>query len=714
MTDYSKSTVAKLREVLKDRGIPTTGLTRKQQIIDRLEEDDRQKSGEEALAENNGEPPEVQLEKPQPIDSQEAVSHAQAQSAEEFVHESASEAAEAPSQDVPPISAPANVAEEEEMPAAPETASAPAAPAEMPPPSTLPETQTAQPPTDTQTSTLSLSQTPVPSHEPPIIEEAPNTLTRESTAQTSAADPMEVLEDSRKRKRRSGSPAEDEDEAVQKRLRQGQDETAEAVGLKEDHVGGLANGNQGPIVHSSEADEKMKGVAQRVEPSAGAVEGVMDTAKVNLVEDTESQSAASSEQELARDGALSALDAKDTPGHAAKGTEAARASANEVDIEMANVADSDARKSSKDARFTSLFSSTAHDEPITTAIDDDRTVAPALHPATRALYIRNFKRPLNPQQLRSHLVSLASPPSSSPNPDILQHFYLDPIRTHCLCLFASVSAASRVRSTLHDSVWPVEKTREALWADFVPDEKVEDWIKEEERAAQTSRMGRRWEVIYSDNTDGAIQAIFQEVGSSNGVPARRSSEQYPPARQSVPDAPRDHRGPDVEISGIHPSRLANLSNGSSHPPTTHHASPQRVPPPPTAPSRPTAPIEPPSKAFLSLDSLFPSTTAKPKLYYKPVSDSLAQQRLKEISTQTSRDYEPTAPRRGREETRRYTFEDGDLLADAGADRDFAGGGWGGTGTKPRGEGGFRGGGFRGDSYAGAAGRGGRGRARGWR
>jgi hypothetical protein len=41
MTDYNKQTVAQLRQLLKDRGIPSTGLTRKAQIVEKLEEADQ-------------------------------------------------------------------------------------------------------------------------------------------------------------------------------------------------------------------------------------------------------------------------------------------------------------------------------------------------------------------------------------------------------------------------------------------------------------------------------------------------------------------------------------------------------------------------------------------------------------------------------------------------------------------------------------------------
>jgi len=50
MTAYSDQTVANLRQLLKERGIPSTGLTRKAQIVERLEEWD-QTNNEESEAE---------------------------------------------------------------------------------------------------------------------------------------------------------------------------------------------------------------------------------------------------------------------------------------------------------------------------------------------------------------------------------------------------------------------------------------------------------------------------------------------------------------------------------------------------------------------------------------------------------------------------------------------------------------------------------------
>lgn len=71
MADYSKQTVAQLRLILKDRGIPSTGLTRKAQIIEKLEEadsalevDNAPKAGNEGA----GAPPDVARQADEEVD----------------------------------------------------------------------------------------------------------------------------------------------------------------------------------------------------------------------------------------------------------------------------------------------------------------------------------------------------------------------------------------------------------------------------------------------------------------------------------------------------------------------------------------------------------------------------------------------------------------------------------------------------------------------
>src|SRR5699024_11038730 len=105
---------------------------------------------------------------------------------------------------------------------------------------------------------------------------------------------------------------------------------------------------------------------------------------------------------------------------------------------------------------------------------------PALHAATEALYIGGLMRPLQPASLRNHLVSLASVPGTSPNADVILNYYLDNIKTHCFVSFANVSAASRVRSALHGTIWPNERNRKALFVDFIPPQKLQQWVETEE------------------------------------------------------------------------------------------------------------------------------------------------------------------------------------------------------------------------------------------
>lgn len=63
MADYNKQTVAQLRQLLKDRSIPSTGLTRKAQIIEKLEVADKS-SDDAPTTDSNGDAPEAVADAP--------------------------------------------------------------------------------------------------------------------------------------------------------------------------------------------------------------------------------------------------------------------------------------------------------------------------------------------------------------------------------------------------------------------------------------------------------------------------------------------------------------------------------------------------------------------------------------------------------------------------------------------------------------------------
>lgn len=179
----------------------------------------------------------------------------------------------------------------------------------------------------------------------------------------------------------------------------------------------------------------------------------------------------------------------------------------------------------RDARFKGLFNNgdtlpatepevaddardnAAHDD------DDEPPVKPSLHPATRAIYIRNLVRPINEPALRAHLISLATGPTASAPAALEQidSFFVDTVKSHALITFASITAATRVRVGVHGKVWPNDRTRKPLWVDFIPEEKVDSWV-------ETERAGGRWEVAYTvdPEVEGGCHVELVELGGGAG------------------------------------------------------------------------------------------------------------------------------------------------------------------------------------------------------
>jgi hypothetical protein len=152
---------------------------------------------------------------------------------------------------------------------------------------------------------------------------------------------------------------------------------------------------------------------------------------------------------------------------------------------------------------------------------------------------------LNRHELQDYLTSLATPPSQSPDSHIIESFFLDLICTHVFVKFANMSAASRVRNSLHGRTWPEERARQALWADFVPEEKVEDWIAEEQDAATGGRgRGKKWEIEYGYDDDRNVTATLQEAIA---VPAQASRSSTGLGAPTGPRADRE-RGGDQGVS----------------------------------------------------------------------------------------------------------------------------------------------------------------------
>ena len=412
----------------------------------------------------------------------------------------------------------------------------------------------------------------------------------------------EVSEDSRKRKRRSQSPPPSSVENTQKRLKA--DNCRPLVELPEDiiveHTGTEENDAwlQRDPTNAQESDARTNGHTYASGESEG-IKAITCTTVGQIDSDNSIQ------HPQIEDSALSEM-----------GTPKEKIAA---PTQIQNV-ESPVNPLPPDTRFKNLFTAPANLGPASQQLDlpdaEDKTVSPAVHPATSALYIRELMRPLKIESLRDHLVALATPPDTTVSPDIVTDFFLDSVRTHCLVGFENISAASRVRSGLHDRVWPDERDRRQLWVDFVPEEKLKKWIDVEQTAGTgRGQPSKRWEVVYEDEGDG-IKAYLQEAGSNGGA-FRAAQSSRMDTRESLRVAPPS--GP--RISGSEPqSSQTKLDSG---------------------------------KGFKALDDLFMSTAAKPKLYYLPVSKVEADRRLAKLA-------EGRGGGHG-DEMRRFSFEEGSLV-----------------------------------------------------
>ncbi|TQV96088.1 SAP domain-containing protein [Cordyceps javanica] len=283
-------------------------------------------------------------------------------------------------------------------------------------------------------------------------------------------------------------------------------------------------------------------------------------------------------------------------------------------------------------------------------MDVDHDVAPAVHPATAALYISNLMRPLRPADVQAHVCDLASVAAGQAADDsVIVQFHLDQIRTHAFVVLDTVQAASRVRAQLHDRVWPNESNRKALHVDFVPPEKVDDWIAMEQSGSSNNggRPGRstaRWEVIYSTALDGVVEAHLQQAGG----PASRPGPPPPgPMSQAgatdftaaPPTGPRSDR----ERGGGRPLPPRGRRDGySGQQQQQQHQ--QAVQPSPS-----------------ELDYELQRTRAGPTITFQFVSEALARRRVDNMRAFYAKDTRRVLGR----EINRYSFEEGDGFVDRG-------------------------------------------------
>ena len=404
----------------------------------------------------------------------------------------------------------------------------------------------------------------------------------------------EILEDSRKRKRRSQSPPPPSAEKTQKRFKS--DNGRPLVELPEDSVVECADQQEGPNGGQSQPDLFL------------AIDSFTHT-NGQTYSKRENRPATVGQRDVER------VSHSETNPSPLKDLSSPRKSS--ASPKSANNFQSPIKSSSSESQFGTLLTSHANLDPTPQQSHrqeaDEKLVSAALHPATSALYIRELMRPLKTEDLRGHLIALATPPGTAMNSDIVTDFYLDAIRTHCFVGFENISAASRVRSGLHDRVWPNERDRRQLWVDFIPEEKLKSWINIERTAGdRRTHLSKRWEVVYEDEENG-IKAYLQEIGPEGG-----GLRAAPPVQLDA--------GQSVHVTGVQNDGL----------------------------ELPSAQLKPDGgKGFQALDELFMSTASKPRLYYLPVAKIEVDRRLGKLAA-------GRGGGRG-DEMRRFSFEEGSII-----------------------------------------------------
>jgi hypothetical protein len=391
-------------------------------------------------------------------------------------------------------------------------------------------------------------------------------------SQLSAVPSAEIRQDAQSRKRRSFSPPPVSQD-VRKRARLGTDETPlPEVNMEAEEVSNTMDGQQnGTAVVTAATEESMSDAPALHEPTGTTYEPRKD-----FVTDPERQ--------------------ETTMGNA---------------------------ESTQDGRATNDDSAPAKQEET-----EDFGAPPSIHPATSALYIRNFMRPLRPAAVEEYFAELATPRDQPIENSIVQDFYLDQIRTHAFAVFTSVAAASRVRALLHERVWPDESNRKPLWIDYVPPEKVQDWIRTELGDGPQRGDLSRWEVVYDQDDSGQVFTRLQIAGSDSGRP-----NNAPAPATAIEEQPRPYSALSRTLSG---------------------------PGVEGAPSGPRADREMRGARARSGDGWI-TTQATPVLMYKPVSDELARQRIDNIYRYKAKNpiRDPSA------QLNRYTFESGEFFVDRG-------------------------------------------------
>ncbi|OLN88012.1 hypothetical protein CCHL11_00474 [Colletotrichum chlorophyti] len=579
MTDWSKQTVVQLKAELKRRGLAQAGL--KQELVTRLTEDDASSAAIEAIeAEASPEP--------EPVDSPDV---------------QPTEPAEAPVENAPIDIPTQDVAAADTEAVAADTVE--------------PTPEVSNEPT---TAATELNQNVQPK-DPESI----------ATADPSPPAPSEIVQDANKRKRRSQSPIESSESVSRKRIKADE----ERIAAEQDGTAHTPapSGVSGVTSKIKDGIEEGTSLADDIARDAKKISEDLDTPAEG--EPTEQNQPHTSE--AAAEDTVMATDEDEVNGHAPENSSSYAPAPERLEDVGRKTTDKSGQRQDRSVSPDPAQQATGR-QTEGDAMEYERDVKPAIHPATRALYIKNFMRPLRESTVQEHLLELATPTGAEPNNDDIEDFYLDQIKSHAFAVFRSTTQASRVRNALHDVTWPDERERKPLSVDFVPPEKVRAWIEEEESQGSRKR-GIRWEVLYEVEEDGYVVA-------------RLDSGIAPPPAQSAPDPTRSApSGPAVKDVNAIPLGPRG-GRGTEGAPLGPRGDAPRGPGP-----------RPPRQIPGFPGGLVQTTRVNPPITFQPVSEDLASRRVRNMRSFYTQDLDRDMG--AENEINRYTFEHGDSFVDRG-------------------------------------------------
>eukprot|EP00271_Cylindrocystis_brebissonii_P002682 TRINITY_DN13448_c0_g2_i2.p1 TRINITY_DN13448_c0_g2~~TRINITY_DN13448_c0_g2_i2.p1 ORF type:complete len:744 (-),score=213.71 TRINITY_DN13448_c0_g2_i2:299-2530(-) len=283
-----------------------------------------------------------------------------------------------------------------------------------------------------------------------------------------------------------------------------------------------------------------------------------------------------------------------------------------------------------------------------------RVVPPSKEAASPSLRIDNLLRPFTNKQLQALLEKTGK----------VEKFWLDRIKTHCYATFSSVEEATATRDALYDLQWP-ELGGKRLTLKFVPTADVEARVNEtngtapqqqapmllpgqgppappllpqphqRQQLAQQQRQQGVSSLLPSPLPPGAPPvAIPVTAGSAavtassggaagSGVGGAGGAGLSASSRQQQ----QQHAVPKATAPPAHVPPPSSLTAGASVPATSQVKAPAPSLPPPPPPPRRVPEAIPDAAALPTLDDLFRKTTARPEVYFLPLTDEQVRAKL---------------------------------------------------------------------------------------